>query len=128
MPINSLFSVNNTLFVQKSIKSVSGSFRVNGKDIGFHSSGYTYSIVEVESFSDVKFITTIESDRSNLYFNVNFLPCGQYLAILDIENRSGEVFETSIPYYFVIKAKSDKDLLDAINGVGRAAAGHAVII
>jgi hypothetical protein len=89
---------------------------------------YEYSDVLKEKFSDVKFITTIESDRNNLYFNVNFLPCGQYLAILDIENRNGEIFKTSIPYYFVIKQKSEKDLIDAINGVGRAAAGNCVTI
>lgn len=123
---NNLCFKNKELFVQikRQIKSVTIS--INGNQSYFYD--YEYFDVLKEKFSEVKFITTIESDRNNLYFNVNFLPCGQYLAILDIENRSGEVFETSIPYYFVIKQKSEKDLIDAIHGVGRAAAGHTVVI
>ncbi len=126
---NKLCFQNKELFVQIKRKIRTSNVKINGQNNYYGGyRDYEYSDVLKEKFSDVKFITTIESDRNNLYFNISFLPCGQYLAILDIENRNGEVFKTSIPYYFVIKAKSDKDLLDAINGVGRAAAGHCVTI
>ena len=119
---------NKELFVQIKRKIRAFEVTINGRRSKYgNNHDYEYSDVSKENFSDVKYITTIESDRNNLYFNVNFLPCGQYLAILDIEDRSGEIFKTSIPYYFIIKQKSEKDLIDAIHGVGRAAAGYSVI-
>lgn len=72
-------------------------------------------------FSKVKYITSIESSRNDLYINIDFLPCGQYFVILEVEDRNGKIIKETTPYYFKVALSSNKEVLDAIKNAGRVA-------
>ena len=59
--------------------------------------------VNYEDFENVKFITSLESSRDELYINIDFLPCGSYFVCLEVENRGGEIIKSAVPYYFKIR-------------------------
>lgn len=85
-----------------------------------------YSIERME-FDTIKFITCLESSRNNLYINITFLPIGQYFVILNVEGRSGETIETSLPYYFKVeKQKTNGEMIEAIGKAGRSAGRASV--
>ena len=77
--------------------------------------------VKEEPFENIKYITQIEAQRNDMYINVDFLPCGNYLVILQAEGRNGEKLRETMPYYFKVEQTSQKELLDTIRGAGRAA-------
>ena len=72
------------------------------------------SQVEKYSFDRVKPICSIDIDRNRYYANIDFLPYGNYLLILKVENRSGEILATTIPYYFVVLEDNKNEILKNI--------------
>lgn len=100
-------------------KSYSNSCNFGKEEYGFDTYGVIY-----ESFDKVKYITQIESQRNDLYINIDFLPCGHYFVVLHVENRNGEIIKTSVPYYFNVlqrKEPDNKELIDAIQASGKNA-------
>ena len=80
----------------------------------------SYSQVEKYSFDRVKPICSIDIDRNQYYANIDFLPYGNYLLILKVENRSGEILATTIPYYFVVLEDNKNAILKNIESRVRA--------
>ena len=78
------------------------------------------SQVEKYSFDRVKPICSIDIDRNQYYANIDFLPYGNYLLILKVENRSGEILATTIPYYFVVLEDNKNAILKNIESRVRA--------
>lgn len=74
----------------------------------------SYSQVEKYSFDRVKPICSIDIDRNQYYANIDFLPYGNYLLILKVENRSGEILATTIPYYFAVLEDNKNAILKNI--------------
>jgi len=79
-----------------------------------------------EPFEKVKYITQLESSRNDLYINIDFLPYGNYIVIVQAEDRNGQTIKCAMPYYFKVNVISNKEILNAINGAGRAASCKAV--
>lgn len=73
-------------------------------------------------FKEVKFITSLESSRNDLYINIDFLPCGSYFVILQVEDRNGNIIKEAKPYYFKVDRASNDDIIKAIEGAGHVAA------
>ena len=74
-------------------------------------------------FEKVKPICSLSIDRNTYYASVYFLPLGQYICILNIENRTGEIVKSSVPYCFKVEAKSDisqqlEDTRKSVNSQG----------
>lgn len=59
------------------------------------------------SFDEIKPICSISIDRRTFFASVDFLPEGEYICILNVEDRNGEIIKRSVPYYFKIKANAD---------------------
>ena len=57
-------------------------------------------------FEKIKPICTLSMDRHTFYASVDFLPVGQYICILKVEDRSGEIVKSSVPYYFTVSPPS----------------------
>lgn len=92
--------------------------RWNERD--YHQRLLNYSQVEKYSFDRVKPICSIDIDRNQYYANIDFLPYGNYLLILKVENRSGEILATTIPYYFVVLEDNKNAILENIESRVRA--------
>lgn len=86
--------------------------RLNERD--YHRRLLNYSQVEKYSFDRVKPICSIDIDRNQYYANIDFLPYGNYFLILKVENRSGEILATTIPYYFVVLEDNKNEILKNI--------------
>ena len=128
--MNSIAFHNNKLMSQ-SIRVEYENVNIKKKNGNYHPeniSNKSFRGVNAVDFSEVKYITTLESERNGLYFFINFLPVGKYIAILQAEDRTGENIECSYPYYFGIEKQTNDELMKAIGAVGRAAAGHSVTI
>ena len=54
------------------------------------------------SFDEIKPICSISIDRRTFFASVDFLPEGEYICILNVEDRMGEIFKKSVPYYFKV--------------------------
>ena len=59
------------------------------------------------SFDEIKPICSISIDRRTFFASVDFLPEGEYICILNVEDRNGEIIKRSVPYYFKVKANAD---------------------
>ncbi len=70
-------------------------------------------------------VCTINIERNKFYHSINDLPCGDYIVCLKLENRSGEIFAESVPYYFHID-DAEKRADDRASGIARAAAPHYI--
>lgn len=128
--MNSIAFHNNKLMSQ-SIRVEYQGVNIKKKNGDYHSESFSkksFRGVNAVDFSEVKYITTLESERNSLYFFINFLPVGKYIAILQAEDRTGENIECSYPYYFGIEKQTNDDLMKAILAVGRAVAGHSITI
>ena len=80
------------------------------------------------SFDEIKPICSISIDRSTFYASVDFLPEGEYICILNIEDRNGEIIKRSVPYYFKVKANADiSKQLAGIQSSVRSSGRHVVI-
>lgn len=64
--------------------------------------GYDRSEVALASLDKAKPVSTIVVERNKFYHSINDLPCGDYIVCLKVENRNGEVYAESAPYYFHI--------------------------
>ena len=79
------------------------------------------------SFDEIKPICSISIDRSTFYASVDFLPEGEYICILNIEDRNGEIIKRSVPYYFKVKANADiSKQLAGIQSSVRSSGRHVV--
>lgn len=73
----------------------------------------------------IKPICAITVERNKFYHSINDLPCGDYIVCLKVENRNGEIFAESVPFYFHIE-DAEKRADDRANGIARAAAPNIV--
>ena len=79
-------------------------------------------------FSKVKPICVLEMERNVFYASVSFLPEGNYICMLKVEDRTGNEIAASMPYYFKVKADDIGKRLDGIASGVRACAPHVVTI
>ena len=78
-------------------------------------------------FEKVKHICSISIDRRTFFASVDFLPEGEYICILNVEDRNGEIIKRSVPYYFKIKANADiSKQLAGIQSSVRSSGRHVV--
>jgi hypothetical protein len=78
-------------------------------------------------FDEVKPICSISIDRNTFFASVDFLPEGEYICILNVEDRNGEIIKRSVPYYFKIKANADiSKQLAGIQSSVRSSGRHVV--
>jgi len=119
--------IGNNLVYQTKYKSSCESYCFDDSR-NWMSSGRECEIYKVNEvpFEKVKYITQLESSRNDLYINIDFLPCGNYIVIVQAEDRNGQTIKCAMPYYFKVNEISNKEILNAINGAGRAAAGNVV--
>ena len=79
------------------------------------------------SFDEIKPICSISIDRRTFFASVDFLPEGEYVCILNVEDRNGEIIKRSVPYYFKIKANADiSKQLAGIQSSVRSSGRHVV--
>ena len=79
-------------------------------------------------FSEVKPVCTLEMERNVFYASVSFLPEGNYICMLKVEDRTGNEIAASMPYYFKVKADDIGKRLDGIASGVRACVPHVVTI
>lgn len=72
-------------------------------------------------FTAAKPVCVINVDRNKFYHSINDLPCGNYIAVLKIEDRQGEIATQSVPYYFHID-DAEKTANERANRIASAAA------
>jgi hypothetical protein len=81
------------------------------------------------SFEKVKPITSISIDRGTFYTSIDFLPEGEYICVLNIEDRMGEIFKKSVPYYFKVMPVVDiSKQLSSIQSSARANGRNVVTL
>jgi hypothetical protein len=79
------------------------------------------------SFDEIKPICSISIDRRTFFASVDFLPEGEYICILNVEDRNGEIIKRSMPYYFKVKANADiSKQLAGIQSSVRSSGCHVV--
>ena len=88
-----------------------------GQSRSYYSNSYKLQKIREISFNEVKFISSLESGRNDLFINIDFLPCGYYFVILQAEDRNGNIIKESIPYYFKIDKMSNDDILKALKRI-----------
>ena len=90
---------------------------------------YKLKLVKQCSFDDVKFITSLEAQRNDLYINIDFLPCGDYFVILQAEGRDGKIIKEALPYYFKVELQVPiNDVFKATKEAGRRASGSPSVL
>lgn len=52
---------------------------------------------------EAKPVCAVSVERNKFYYSINDLPYGGYIVCLKVEDRSGEIFRESKPYYFHIE-------------------------
>jgi hypothetical protein len=103
------------------------SYYKNGSELRPDNNGYAkLGTIDKTSFENIKYITTLESSRNDLYINIDFLPCGNYVVVLYAEDRTGNIIRQAMPYYFKVAEASNSEILEAIAHAGRAAGKNTV--
>lgn len=65
--------------------------------------GFLINDSEINQFLKyIKFITTIEINHNDLFLSVDFLSYGDYVLILEVENKEGMIIKKSFPLCFSI--------------------------
>ena len=91
------------------------SYYINGSERRPDNSGCVkLGTINKTSFENIKYITTLESSRNDLYINIDFLPCGNYVVVLQAEDRTGNIICQAMPYYFKVSKASNSEILEAI--------------
>ena len=98
----------NSYSIIKSCGEYDGPYIHNNKfcyQTTIQGSSYTLNEVNYVSLEKIKFITTFETSRNDLYQIISFLPNGNYIFCLEAENREGHIIQSSVPYYISIEKK-----------------------
>lgn len=83
------------------------------------------SEVTFYKFDKAKPVCTIIVERNKFYHSINDLPCGDCIVCLKVENRNGEVYAESAPYYFHIN-DAEQTVNKRADSIASAAAGNIV--
>ena len=79
-------------------------------------------------FDEVKPICSISIDRNTFFTSVDFIPEGQYICVLKVEDRSGDTIAQSVPYYFIVSELNLSKQLTGIRSSVNACRPHSVTL